>query len=267
MDNKEGPPTLSRSSRIGLIRAVQTPLGFFVLAVLVVEAIFGTLAGASVGMDRTLLLVGMLVLILTLVAVVTFLAYYRPEALTGLRPPSLPIQADVVYPPTEKDRYNRLFDNFSDCDFYAFNPPFQVEHAGKKIFKESLRTHEKRYESNVSSHYLFFDKESYGNASLFFYELAKQIGQEKVDKDIERIYWVNTPEVPGYTFFIGKKRGKAAIVLYPRAVVENGIPRAVIYIEGAEDLHSILHEFFLKQWSVAKHSANNTLQPTAKSGD
>ena len=178
----------------------------------------------------------------------------------------LPVQATVVYPPTEKNRYNRLFDNFSDCDFYAFNPPFQVEHATKKILKESLKTHKKRYESNVSSHYLFFDKESYENASHFFDELAKQIGQEKVDKDIERIYWVNAPEVPGYTFFIGKKQGKAAIVLYPRAVMENGIPRAVIYIEGAEELHSILHVFFLKQWNVAKHSANNTLQPTAKSG-
>jgi len=167
----------------------------------------------------------------------------------------LPAYATVVYPPTEKDRYNHLFDNFSDSDFYAFNPPFQVEHAGKKILKESLKTHKKRYESNVSSRYLLFEKESYGNASHFFDELAQQIGQEKVDRDITRLYWADAPEVPGYTFFIGKKRGKAAIVLYPRAVMENGIPRAVIYIEGAEDLHSILHEFFLKQWNAAKHSA------------
>ena len=263
MDSKEESST--PSSRVGLIRAVNTPLGFFVLIVLVIEAILGTLAGMSSGFDRTLSLVGMLVIIFALVAVVAFMAYYRPEALSGLRPPPLPVQATVVYPPTEKDRYNKLFDGFSDCDFYAFNPPFQVEHAGAKILKESLKTHQKRYESNVSSRYLFFDKASHENGSHFFDELAKQIGQEKVDKNITRIYWVNVPEVPGYTFFIGKKREKAAIVLYPRAVMENGIPRAVIYIEGAEDLHSILHEFFLKQWNLAKHAPDSTLQPAPKS--
>jgi acetyl-CoA carboxylase carboxyltransferase component len=99
---------------------------------------------------------------------------------------------------------------------------------------------------------------------IFFDELAKQIGQEKADKDIKHIYWAKAPEVPGYTFFIGKKQGKAAIVLYPRAIMENGIPRAVIYILGAEDLHSILHEFFLKQWNKAiKHAANKAL-PSGK---
>ena len=138
MDNKE--ETSTPSTRVGLIRAVRTPLKFFILIVLVIEAILGTVAGVSSGLDRTLSLVGMLVIIFALVAIVAFMAYYRPEALSGLRPPPLPVQATVVYPPTEKDRYNRLFDNFSDCDFYAFNPPFQVEHAGKKILKEALKT-------------------------------------------------------------------------------------------------------------------------------
>jgi hypothetical protein len=257
MDDKK--ETSTPSDRVGLIRAVNTPLGFFVLIVLVIEAILGTVAGISSGFDRTLSLIGMLVIILALVAVVAFMAYYRPEALSGHRPPSLPVQATVVYPPTEKDRYDKLFDGFSDCDFYAFNPPFQVEHAGKKILEESLKVHKKRYESKVSSHYLFFDKASYENASHFFDELAKEVGQERVDKDIERVYWADAPEVPGFTFFVGKKGGKAAVVFYPSAVIENGIPRAVIYIEGTEDLHSILHEFFLKQWNLARQSAGNSL--------
>lgn len=258
MDAKDNQST--QSGRVGLIRAVNTPLGFFVLIVLVIEAILGTLAGLSSGLDRTLSLVGMLVIILALVGVVAFMAYYRPEALSGLRPPALPVEATIVYPPTEGDRYNKLFDGFSDCDFYAFNPPFQVEHAGKKILRESLITHTKRYESRVSSHYLFFDKQSYENASRFFEELAKEIGPEKVDQEIERIYWANAPEVPGYTFFVGKKEKKAAIVFYPNAVMENGIPRAVIYIEGAEALHSILQEVFLKQWGLAKDSADSTVR-------
>jgi len=252
MDNQQ--KTQVSSNRIGIIRAVQTPLGFFVLVVLVVEAILGGIVYTKNVQNVTLALVLMVVILLALIAVVAFMAYYRPEALRGVRAPRLPVQATVVYPPTEKDRYNRLFDNLSDCDFYAFNPPFRVEHAGKKILKEALKTHKKRYGSNVSSRYLFFDNESYQDANHFFDELGKQIGKEKVDKDIERIYWATAPEVPGFTFFIGKKQGKEVIVLYPRAVMEHGIPRAVIYIEGAEDLYSILQEFFLRQWNEAtKH--------------
>jgi hypothetical protein len=253
-------------NHFGLVRAVKTPLGFFVLIALVIEALLGTVATISGGLDRTLSLVGMLAIIFVLVAIVSFMAYQRPEALGGLRPRPLPVQATIVYPPTENDRYRKLFDGFSNCDFYAFNPPFQVEHAGKKILQEALRIHKKRYKSSVSSHYLFFDKESYEKATSFFNELANQVEREKLAECIERIYYAKAPEVPGYTFFIGKKEGKPAIVFYPNAVMENGIPRAVIYFEGVEGLHSILQEFFLKQWSLAKLSADSTLQPPTKSG-
>lgn len=60
----------------------------------------------------------------------------------------------------------------------------------------------------------------------------------------------------GYTFFLGKKQGKAAIVLYPHAVMEDGILKAMIYIEGVEDLCCILQEFSLRQWNAAKESIN-----------
>lgn len=240
------------------------PLGFFVLIVLVIEAVLGVVAGVSDGLDRTLLIVGMLVIILALIAVVAFMAYYRPEALQGVRASRLPVQAAVIYPPTEKDRYNRLFAGFSDCDLYAFNPPFSVEYAGDQLHREALITHRNRYESNVKSRYLFFDRESYENAQRFFDELAKDIGQEKVDHNIKRTYWKNPPEAVGYTFFIGKKQGKATIILYPSAVMQNGIPKAVIYMEGAEDLLSILREFFIRQWNeAARHSSNNAPQSTA----
>jgi len=71
--------------RISIIRTVQTPLGFFVLVVLVVKTILGIVAGLSEGMDRTIIIIGMLVIIGGLVGIVAFLAYNRPEALQGVR--------------------------------------------------------------------------------------------------------------------------------------------------------------------------------------
>ncbi len=249
MDNQEKK---QQTNRTGIIQAVQTPLGFFVLVVLVVEAILGGLAHSGSAPNNTYALFGMIGILFVLIMVVALMAYYRPEALRGMRTSRLIVQATVVYPPTEKDRYNQLFYGFSDCDFFAYNPPFEVEHAGRKIHKEALITHTARYNSNVESRYLLLTERSHDNAERFFSALADQIGKKKVDSNDTRMFWKNSPEEPGFTFFIGYKKGIPAIVMYPRAVMANGIPRAVIYIEGAEELLSILREFFLKQWSEAE---------------
>jgi len=81
-------------TRASVIQSVRTPLGFFTLAVLVVEAILGLTAYFSQGQDRTYLIVGMLVLIFLLVVIVAGMAVFRPEALSGVRP------AGVVAIPT-----------------------------------------------------------------------------------------------------------------------------------------------------------------------
>lgn len=81
----ESSESKNGSSRVDIIGAVQTPLGFFVLVVLVVEAILGTVAALSASGERTIAIAGMLVLIAGLVAIVAFLAYARPEALSGKR--------------------------------------------------------------------------------------------------------------------------------------------------------------------------------------
>lgn len=73
-------------SRAEIIRTVQTPLGFFSLVVLVVEALFGIIAGFSQGTDRTYLIIGMLGLIFLLIVIVAILAIWRPESLQGKRP-------------------------------------------------------------------------------------------------------------------------------------------------------------------------------------
>lgn len=77
--------TQDLSERQKFVEAIKTPLGFFSLAVLVVEALLGSLALASSGFDRTFLLyaiVGILVLIVVLVAAI---AIRWPEALWGER--------------------------------------------------------------------------------------------------------------------------------------------------------------------------------------
>src|SRR5262245_50750348 len=91
--NAQGKHQRPSASRVEIVRTVKTPLGFFVLVVLVVEAIFGVVAGLSSGPDRTWLVVGMLALIFLLVSIVTFMAVCRPESLRGARPEPIRIGA------------------------------------------------------------------------------------------------------------------------------------------------------------------------------
>jgi hypothetical protein len=79
-------PDSSDPDRAKIIETVRTPLGFFALIVLVVEVIFGLVAGFSQGPDRTYLIGAMIALICLLVAIVAGLAVFRPEALRGKRP-------------------------------------------------------------------------------------------------------------------------------------------------------------------------------------
>ena len=79
-EETDAPPLLSRAN---LINTVTTPLGFFVLVVLVIEGIFGVTASLSDGAHRTYLVAGMIAVILLLVGIVAFMAYQRPEGLRG----------------------------------------------------------------------------------------------------------------------------------------------------------------------------------------
>lgn len=72
----------SEGPREGVIRAVQTPLGFFTLAVLIVEGILGLIATKATGFDFTLLLISMIVLIILLIVIVTVITLKDKSALT-----------------------------------------------------------------------------------------------------------------------------------------------------------------------------------------
>ena len=58
-DSSQSTRAHEKSSRVAIIESVQTPLGFFVLVVLIVEAIFGITANFSTGNDKTYLIAGM----------------------------------------------------------------------------------------------------------------------------------------------------------------------------------------------------------------
>lgn len=88
--------------RPGIIEAVQTPLGFFVLVVLIVEAILGTVAFTlEVGADRTFVIRAMIVLIFALVVIVTSLALWRPGILAGKDPESETKYSLLIGPPED----------------------------------------------------------------------------------------------------------------------------------------------------------------------
>ena len=252
-----------------LIRAVKTPLGYFTLIVLVVEAIIGGITPFTSGQDRTFLIIGMLVIILCLIIIVAFMAWFRAYALYGLTEAEAQkvkkVRAEIMVTPSDTKRYNKLFHGFSDCLFRAFNPPFKVEgEPGDPRFQSALKTHKKRYNSGVTSYYLFFNREYYSRAQSFFQKLEEELGKEKFEEVVKIYLWENAPSKPGYTFFIGKKKGRHCCILYPAATYRSGLPEAVIYLEGVKNLVSILDRFFQEQWDQAhEEGATATNKSTA----
>jgi hypothetical protein len=77
------PP--DNKGRARIITAVRTPLGFFTLAILVVEAILGATVAITSGEDRRVALIGMLMLLAILIVGVGLLVVFRPAALQGRR--------------------------------------------------------------------------------------------------------------------------------------------------------------------------------------
>ena len=96
------------NNRAGIIQVVNTPLGFFVLVMLVLEVSLGIVACIGAGFDRTLAITGMLIIVISLIVIVTYLSYKRPEALSGKRE-KIEIDLSSQIPPLreEIDRLNK----------------------------------------------------------------------------------------------------------------------------------------------------------------
>jgi len=79
----------ARDTWAGVIGAVKTPLGLFALVLLVVEAVLGALAIKAEGADFTILTVGLIGIMATIVIIVGLVVRKNPEILDG-RPRSEP---------------------------------------------------------------------------------------------------------------------------------------------------------------------------------
>ncbi len=77
--------TKNIESKVDIINAIKTPLGFFVLIILIVEVVFGTVSVLSQGTDRTFLIIGMIILISLLIVIVAFMAIFKPKSLYGIQ--------------------------------------------------------------------------------------------------------------------------------------------------------------------------------------
>ena len=100
-----------RESRVRVIDSIKNPLGFFVLVLLVVEAIPGVIVARSAGGDRTLAIAGMLIIIGGLVLIVAFIAYHRPSHLLNQ-----PASAAIGPGPDELNRKTNI-----EGTYYAEN--------------------------------------------------------------------------------------------------------------------------------------------------
>jgi hypothetical protein len=80
------PTRKKGTDRRAIIEAVRTPLSFFVLVVLVIEVTLAAIVGGGRAPNPTPLIYGMVAALFFMICVVAWFAYYRPEALTGVRP-------------------------------------------------------------------------------------------------------------------------------------------------------------------------------------
>jgi len=161
------------------------------------------------------------------------------------------VKAEVLLTPVSKNAYVTLFDGYNNCDYIAFNSPFRVEEVGQTFLNDALAIHEKRYlQENVKSRYLFCEKDSYERAKSFFKKLEKRVGKDIIDSGLE-IRFIDIGQ-PGYTYFGGRKNGVPACVIYPAARFQGGLPDAVVYLENAPNLLTLLMKDFNEKWDKAK---------------
>jgi hypothetical protein len=83
-----------RQLRATVIESVRTPLGFFSLVALIAEAVLGSVAILIERPEKTYLVWSMIALLFLVLVLVAFLAVFRPEALSGSRPPRVLASTD-----------------------------------------------------------------------------------------------------------------------------------------------------------------------------
>jgi class 3 adenylate cyclase len=103
----------------GVLQAINTPLGFFILVVLFVETIIAVLAAARGSADTQGLVSVMAGIVVLLIGVVALVAWLRPDALLGLRGRS----AARVVPGSAAAAFVKIYEKSND--FLATGDPYQ----------------------------------------------------------------------------------------------------------------------------------------------
>ena len=167
------------------------------------------------------------------------------------------VSSDIVLRPGKRKHYAKLFEGFTESEFVAFNAPFRLETTSGRVDKAALDVHLQRYQQGVTSRYLFYERGSYDRAVGFFTDLRERASQKGISlaEGIE-LQYSPTQDPPTYTFFAGDRSGVGRCILYPSAITKEGLPHAVIAIDGAENLLGILAAHFDEQWIHAEESAN-----------
>lgn len=112
-----------------IIEAIKTPLGFFSLIVLVIEALLGGIALATDAREDRMLIIQYIIGILVLmIIIVTLISLFRPEALWGERY----VPLDDIFAVGLAEEFHAVFDG------YLRNMSEEARREAYKLFEESM---------------------------------------------------------------------------------------------------------------------------------
>jgi len=121
----------------GIIQSISTPIGFFALVVLAIEAILGLIAFTASTQDKALIIRSMIILLFIVTLAVIILAFAKPAIFTPPRKQqSLPSKTD------EDNTHKESYDIFLSSPMAAFptDDAYSKERAGMLDLIDCLRT-------------------------------------------------------------------------------------------------------------------------------
>ncbi|KPL04179.1 MAG: hypothetical protein AMJ73_04550 [candidate division Zixibacteria bacterium SM1_73] len=169
-----------------------------------------------------------------------------------------PVNANVILRPRSEDDYEELFEGFTESDFIGYNAPWWIENRSDRVYEKGLQVHLEWYEKGVTSKSLFYDRGSYERAVKFFKDLEERAMQKGISlAGKAELQYLPAESIPTYTFFAGYRSGIPRCILYPSATLKNGLPDAVVVVDGDENLLAIMSDHFDKHWDIAQKSTNS----------
>jgi len=76
-------PAASKSDWATIIASIRTPLGYFALALLIIDSLLVILVTKATGFDLTLLSISIVIILFCIIIIVGYIVYKRPDALTS----------------------------------------------------------------------------------------------------------------------------------------------------------------------------------------